>query len=187
MSAMNSTIFTASTNSKDSNAATGRKPGQDGKLESRWPLGIAVGLGAVVLSNAVMISIAISHPSAPVDVDPFAASLNWDETRAQERRSRELGWDVDVERCDGPILVRARDEKGRPLGGLQLTGRLSRFDGVDADEDLEWAELGEGRYLATVPRPTSGLVSVELRAVAGEKRWAGTRRFECRRPAEAES
>lgn len=128
-----------------------------------WPVGIAVGLGLVGVANAIMISIAISHPSAPASVDHWAESLAWDRELALRERSVALGWSIAAIGWSGESLeLRLIDGEGRSLPGLRGTVTLERSDTVDTDLRIELRERGEGRYLADKAAAQTGLVRLTL-------------------------
>lgn len=131
-----------------------------------WPVGIAVGLGCVGIANAIMISIALSHPSAPASADHWAESLAWDQELELRERSAALGWSIasiawqDEDR--DRVQLRLIDSAARPLLGLRGSVTLERSDTAAEDLRLELRELGEGRYVADGGTPTAGLVRLTL-------------------------
>lgn len=126
-------------------------PSQTPSQRPLAPFFIILGLGAVVVANAIMITIAVSNPSLPAAQDHWAESLSWDRELAQRERSAALGWslaglgwsDAGRERL-GLDLV---DGEGRALTGLRGSLALERADTLAHDRRLELRELGGGRYL----------------------------------------
>lgn len=146
-----------------------------GRKHRAWPVGIVVGLGFVVVANAIMIGIALSHPSVPAAEDHWAESLDWDRELAQRERSAALGWSV-VEigasaELPGAVELRVVDREGRALTGLSGTLALERSDSDRFDRELKLVELGEGRYRSAEGVPQSGSFELELalRSPAGER------------------
>ena len=128
-----------------------------------WPIGIVVGLGAVVLANVVMISIALSNPAVPADADHWQASLEWDRELTQRSRSAALGWRIEgLERSPEGLSLSLVDAEGRPLLGLLGALSIERGDSDRFDAQLELRELGAGRYLAPIDPELSGAVSLRL-------------------------
>lgn len=146
-----------------------------------WPIGIIVGLGAVVVANAVMITIAITHPSAPASDDHWAESLDWDRELAAREASAALGWSIVSMRvgADGALELEIVDASGQGVSGLHGTLTLARADTATQDRTLEWLEIGGGRYRSTGELPERGLfvATVDLQRASGE-RFVVQRRLE---------
>lgn len=128
-----------------------------------WPVGIATGLGLVVIANAIMISIAISHPSTPASDDHWAESLAWDQELALREHSVALGWSIAAIGWQGEgLALRVVDRDGRSLAGLRGTVTLERADTAAHDLRVELRELEDGRYLADGAADQRGLVRLTL-------------------------
>lgn len=128
-----------------------------------WPVGIAVGLGGVGIANAIMISIALTHPSAPASTDHWAESLAWDQELALRERSVALGWSIAaIGWRDESLELRLVDAQGRELAGLRGAITLERSDTTAHDLRVELRELGEGRYRADGTAAQTGLVRLTL-------------------------
>jgi nitrogen fixation protein FixH len=147
-----------------------------------WPIGIAVGLGAVVIANAIMITIALSNPSAPAAKDHWAESLRWEQELEQRQRSAALGWSIASLAWREPgherIELRLIDRDGAPLVGLRGTLTLQRSDTAAYDVELDLVELGEGRYLADGEPNTSGLVRLTLTVERDTQRYVSQQQIE---------
>ncbi|MCA9696172.1 MAG: FixH family protein [Myxococcales bacterium] len=136
--------------------------GEPASRNLAWPVGIVVGLGFVVVANAIMIGVAVSHPSAPAAGDHWAESLAWDQELELRERSAALGWSIAELGGDARgLTLRLLDDRGRPLTGLRGELRLERADSTSHDARLSLIDLGEGRYRSE-PAPISGLVHVAL-------------------------
>ncbi len=93
----------------------------------------------------------------------YERGLHWEEHQEQERRNRELGWELELEpvraRIDGPsgVLVQLRDSAGGPLAGARI--HLSVLPIAHAAEHLEadCEELAPGRYRARLRLRHRGL------------------------------
>lgn len=107
--------------------------------------------GVVIGVNVVMMKLATATlPGTEVD-SAYAASLAYGReiTAAHEQDAR--NWNVAAhlarDAAGGTTLeVEARDGNGRPLTGLQFTGRLERPADQRADQAIELSEAGGGRY-----------------------------------------
>ena len=133
-------------------------------MSKAWPIGIAVGLGSVGVANAIMISIALSHPSTPAAKDHWAESLDWDRELAVREASAALGWSIDAltQRDDGTLELSLHDADARALLGAHGTVALARADRADLDCTLALQELGGGRYVVVGELPPHGLYRVTL-------------------------
>ncbi|GEM_PF-2232107 len=129
-----------------------------------WPVGIVVGLGFVVVVNGVMISVALSNPSAPASLDHWAESLVWEDELEQRERSAALGWSLrEVSRDDqGGLELYIVDREGGALQGAQGSLRIERADDSSRDQAYELSELGGGRYRSVRAVPETGFFQVEL-------------------------
>ncbi|MFO7562299.1 MAG: FixH family protein [Enhygromyxa sp.] len=140
-----------------------------------WPVGIAVGLGAVGVANAIMVTIALTNPSTPASTDHWAESLTWDRELEQRERSAALGWSIASIAWHDPardrMELRLVDAEGRPVPGLRGTVTLERSDTAAHDARVELRELGSGRYLADGVASKTGLVrlTLEVERSTGER------------------
>lgn len=155
-----------------------------GPRQSPWPWGIATGLGVVVAANALMIHIALSHPSAPASPDHYGEGLRWNEIQAERSRAQALGWRVELEPCAGlgqagcPLVLRVRDAAGAPVVGLRGGVTAERADDPALDRQASIAP-GErpGEYLALLPLARPGLYALALRLEGGAAPWVDQRRI----------
>jgi nitrogen fixation protein FixH len=155
-----------------------------GPRRNPWPWGIGIGLGVVVAVNALMIHIAISHPSAPASRDHYGESQRWDEVQAARGRSRALGWRVELEPCaslgaDGcPLVLRVRDAAGLPVAGLHGTIVAQRADDPALDREAEVVARAElGGYEARLALARPGLYALSIRLEGGAAAWVDERRI----------
>lgn len=153
-----------------------------GPLQNPWPWGIATGLGVVVAVNALMIHIALSHPSAPASRDHYGESLHWDAVQAERGRSQALGWRVEVEPCAGlstegcPLVLRVRDGVGAAVTGLHGTITAQRADDPGLDRAAEVIASDEaGGYRARLPLAQPGLYALSIRLEGGPAPWVDAR------------
>ena len=145
-----------------------------------YPWLIVVGLGIVVIVNAVMYALAVSTFSGVLmDSDDGAERLSI-ASFAAARESRELGWRVDLDYArleSGRLRLTAdlSDADGAALSGLHVTAVIWRptHEGVDRAATL--TETGPGRYGADVDIPLAGQWDVRLSANRGadifERSW----------------
>lgn len=153
--------------------------------DRRGPIAIVFGLGCVIVANAIMIGIALTHPSIPATRDHWAESLAWDQELERRAHSRALGWTIaTLERERDALALEVHDAQGRPLAGLQGSVTLRRADTGADDRTLALVEIGSGRYRSAESIPAAGLVElhVELHDAGGdafgEQRWLELSSFE---------
>jgi nitrogen fixation protein FixH len=139
---------------------------------------VIIGLGVVVIANAIMISLALLHPSVPATNDHWAESLDWDRELERRAHSRELGWSIaTIAREQQALELQVVDAEQRPLAGLRGQVTLRRADSNADDRTLTLIELDEGRYRSEPSLPDAGLyeLSVTLHDAEGdefvERRW----------------
>jgi nitrogen fixation protein FixH len=147
----------------------------------RWPAFIAGALALQVLGSIVTIYLATSNPSYAVEDDYYQKALAWDDRRAQDRRSLELGWTLQFEvtpatvAADRAVLsVDLGDAGGAPVDGALLT--VEAFHNARAD-DVFRAPLdghGDGRYSASLPIARQGVWELRFVAERGEDRFTHT-------------
>lgn len=142
-------------------------------MSRAWPIGVVAGLSAVVIMNAIMIGIAISHPPTPASADHWSESLDWDRELALREHSAALAWSVAWlgRSSDRTLALDLIDAQGQALRGLRGAVRLERSDSAAHDLELPLREAGEGRYLALGELPARGLyrVTIDVRSAAGER------------------
>ncbi|NVB40598.1 FixH family protein [Pseudenhygromyxa sp. WMMC2535] len=163
-------------------AAPTPAPGTAGSRSNlAWPIGIVVGLGIVLVANAIMITVAVSHPSVPAAEDHWRESMDWDRELEAREASAALGWTMgEFTRSDeGALEMRILDAAGEPLPGLAGELRLERADDASRDASLTLVDLGEGRYRSQTSAPERGLVRLELDVHdAGGRRFVASRNVE---------
>jgi nitrogen fixation protein FixH len=147
----------------------------------RWPAFIAGALALQVLASLVTIYLATSNPSYAVEDDYYQKALDWDATRAQDRRNLELGWTLTYEvepataAGDQAVLsVSLTDTDGSPVDGALIA--VEAFHNARADDVLA-AQLdghGDGRYSTSLPMTRRGVWELRFLAERGEDRFTHT-------------
>ncbi len=129
-----------------------------------WPGIVLALLGAQMLLMLVMVYMATSDRSFAVEPDYYKKALHWDESAAEGRSSRQLGWSVRIEVGDAADVLKRRDvtctlldAAGEPLSGA--TVEVIAFPHARGQERtlVKFAEIGGGLYAASMPIPRSGL------------------------------
>lgn len=151
----------------------------------RWPTLITAALLANLGLGVVLIRVANADRHFAVEPDYYRKAVEWDSTRAQERRNIALGWHLAPALgavdgiADPELAVVLRDPSGAPIAGATVT--VEAFQVAHAAEVLT-ARLAEsdasGRYLARVPVRRTGLWELRLVASRGETRFTATIRLD---------
>lgn len=139
-----------------------------------WP---AIVIGFLALHASLWIgfaTIAVTDPHFSVEPDHYRKSLAWDRTAAELRRSRELGWTVQLE-TDGQALppgrrrvaCRVLDRDGHPVENARV--QIEAFPHAQGNQRLhaELRDEGNGNYTATLPMRRDGLWECRLRVSRG--------------------
>jgi hypothetical protein len=146
----------------------------------RWPALIVGALVLHVVASLVTVFIATSNPSYAVEEDYYQKALAWDERRAQERYSRELGWQLIVEVApaaagsDPTLVARLADGNGQPLTGARVS--VAAFHNARADQILraELAATGGGAYACPLAMRRSGVWELRFVVDRGGERFTHT-------------
>lgn len=141
-------------------------------------------LGAVIAFFAVVIAVDVaflmaayrSHPGQ-VSVTPYEDGLAYNKHMAQQRAQAALGWRATVAIAPDAIVVAVSDARGAPVGGLKVSGLLSRPATEASRLPLAFTETAPGRYLAHAA-PQAGAWDLTLSAQGqGEARLEAERRL----------
>jgi hypothetical protein len=153
-------------------------------LRFRWPL-IIVGL--LVLHVVGMMSavfIATHDRSFVVLPDYYKRALQWDERKAQQLASDQLGWKrtltlgtlgtLDTASKSQPVSIRLSDKEGVDLEDLAVS--------ISAAPELEPAHAqtftlrheGRGVYVGTLSVPVFGSWLFDIKASRGEQQFIST-------------
>lgn len=150
---------------------------------SYWPLGIAASLGVVFVANAIMISQAIDHPSAPAAEDHYLESEHYEEVLAEREAAAAMGWSVDVKACpDGfvdtcHVTVAVTDASAKRVSGLSGSVAASRADTTDLDRTATLEAAAPGVYRAVLELGEGGQYHLDLRLNGAETPWVGQRQI----------
>lgn len=148
---------------------------------AHWPF-ILVGIIAVAaLANGVLVYKAHSDPSFAVEPDYYQKALAWDQTMAQQRQNRRLGWELgcDLQSGDGAeagVTLRAtlRDRAGAPLSGA--TVRLTALHLARASRRLQTtlSPGAAGEYRGVLPLGRDGRWELRFEVQQGRERFTRT-------------
>jgi hypothetical protein len=128
-----------------------------------------------------MVSIAVSHPSAPSTNDHWRESVEFDQELAKRRESTELGWVVEVLPCANTkptceVQIRVHDAHAQAIAGLQGFVQLQRGDTTHLDRAATLvASPTAGTYLAQVELGARGHYLAQVRLENETQHWQGQR------------
>ncbi len=153
------------------------------KVGALWPVAIVGVLALTVGANIWVMVVARDPHAAAIEPDYYNKAVAWDSTLAEQHRSEQLGWLVDVVLLDASpsgavVRVQLRDRTGRALSGARV--RVEAIHNLQADARIEAAlgELGEGEYSAHMPLPRPGQWELRLDVTQGKDRWVSSVRRE---------
>lgn len=129
---------------------TGRRP-----FEVRgWHVlaGVTAFFAIVAAVDASFMVMAIRTFPGQVSVTPYEDGLLYNRHIAQLEAQDRLGWSATAGAEAGQVALEFRDQQGRPLSGLAITGRLERPATEAGRIALRFAEAEPGRYVATTGR-----------------------------------
>jgi nitrogen fixation protein FixH len=145
-------------------------------ITGRFVLIVIVSFFLVVIGvNAVMMRLAIATlPGTDVD-SAYGASLAYQKEIQAAHEQNARGWKVDahVERRpngDATLALHAKDAGGMPLTGLTISGHLERPTDRRADQPLNVAEKGEGKYQGATRGLAPGQWDLVIEATGDGKR-----------------
>jgi nitrogen fixation protein FixH len=149
-----------------------------------WPIGMAVILAITVATNITVMLIAGSDPSFAIEKDYYRKAVEWDQTMAQERHNRELGWRIEpvLDRYspgDGALLrVHLADSTGAEITGA--TVQVSALYNARANEVIESTlqHESEGTYAARIPVAHAGQWELRFDITRGDDRFTAVSRLE---------
>lgn len=107
--------------------------------------------GVVMGVDGVFTYLALKTHPGEVSVTPYEDGLVYDRHIAQMRAQTALGWQAGAAAEPGRVAVVFHDAAGKPLSGLNVTGKLERPATEAGRLTPKFAEAAPGRYEAAVP------------------------------------
>jgi nitrogen fixation protein FixH len=123
----------------------------------------------VTAVNCVMIYDALSTFGGDTP-DAYRTGLLYNQRIAEERRQDELGWtqSIKFDSPTGMFSVTLKDQEGRGVEDLQMTGIIGRPATDIADRKLILTAAGGGTYSTVVPDLSEGTWDISLVASQGD-------------------
>ena len=116
-------------------------------------LAIVVAFFAVVIGvDAAFTVMAIRTNPGAVSVTPYEDGLLYNNRIARLEAQERLGWPAAAAAEPGLVIVELRARDGRPVPGLELTGKLERPATEAGRILLTFREVEPGRYAAPTGR-----------------------------------
>ena len=133
------------------------------KSGRQWP---AIIVGLLLLAgtaNGILVFLAIRNPSFAVEPDFYQKAVDWDKTREQERKNRELGWKVEL--LAPNVVPTGRSEVGillldpvdRPIENASVTLEAFHLARAAEVQNISFREEQPGRYISSMETHRSGL------------------------------
>lgn len=130
--------------------------------------GLLAFFAAIIAINVAFAVVAVrTFPGEDVRRS-YLQGLAYNDALAERRAQDALGWNAAAELRRGEagavLEVRLRTRDGGALNGLRLSGDLRRAATARFDEPLEFAAIGEGRYVARLGELRRGRWLLRARA-----------------------
>ena len=125
--------------------------------------------GVVFAVNGVFLASALRSHTGIVSNEPYVKGLKYNERIEAGERQAKLGWQeaLAVE-ASGAISLGVKDDGGRPVQGLKLTGSIGRPSTSRADRAVTLVEAQPGRYVVNVGVLDEGTWLVALEGTSGD-------------------
>lgn len=148
----------------------------------RWPVIIISVLVAQIAFGIWMARVAGNDPNFAVEPDYYAKAVNWDETMAQSRRDRALGWQAvaTMTRAEGrtaTLQVSLVDSLGAAVQADSVQVEALEVAHARFVDKLTLIPSGSG-YAAPVANAGVGLWEVRVRAMRGTDLYTAKLRTE---------
>lgn len=153
----------------------------------RWPLFLVGLLVMGVITQVVLIVVAVSDPRQHVEADYYAKALAWDAQLAEERASADLGWTVGwtlrpVATGARILELDVRDAGGGALAGADVRCRARHRAALHQVLTADCSETAPGIYAGAFSMRREGFWELALEVVRGEQRYVVTRVIDTREP-----
>ena len=127
-------------------------------------------LAANVCIVAVTTYFAVSDASFAIEPDYYKQAVNWDQTAAQRKANRDLGWIAAIAPSifSQPIVLQLRDRDDQPVSGARVD--MTAFHNAHSGNRLitTLVEIDPGMYRSNEALVRSGSWEVRLNAKRGD-------------------
>jgi nitrogen fixation protein FixH len=140
------------------------------KAKRMWVSLVVLLLGIQLLIGYVSIRLATGDPTVAIVPNYHEEALKWDQTKAALSAPARLGLEPELEvstTADGKgfraIVFALRDADGRPVTSLDVVASVYRHARASEIQNVSLSQIGEGRFMATLPMPQTGLWHINLK------------------------
>lgn len=139
----------------------------------RWiPALIVVAFLVMVVANGTMIWVALGTWTGLTTGEAYDRGISYNETLAAADARDALGWSVTVTTetaGDGyQTEIVIADAVGAPVDGAVIVGRFVRPTHEGYDFDVDFRQVGAGRYRTTFAAPLAGQWDLRFEVAKGE-------------------
>ncbi|MCW9040013.1 MAG: FixH family protein [Rhodospirillales bacterium] len=165
-------------------ATNNRKPGW------WYPWIFVGGMTIVVVVNGIMIYFALSTFTGLETKNYYEKGLAYNTNIEAARLQAAMGWQASVaylpssdatvatpEAREGLLEVTFRDRGSNPISGLKVDAKILRPTIEGFDQEVTFAERGEGRYGVVLKLPQAGQWEVRVVARGGEMPYQHSQRI----------
>jgi len=141
---------------------------QQPQLKGRHVLAMLLAFFGVVFAvNGVFLTSALRSYTGVVSVEPYVKGLKYNDRIVADERQAQLGWQETLTLdASGTVAVDFREDGGRPVRGLKISGSIGRPSTSRLDRQIVLTESDPGRYVANVGALDDGTWVVELAATS---------------------
>jgi len=120
----------------------------------------------VIAVEAIFITLALSTHTGVVSKQPYRKGLHYNERIAFARTQEKLGWreTLTVSKNKRTLTLALKDQYGKPVLGLKLSGKIGRPVTMTQDRILAFSSAGKGSYSARMPEKMAGAYIADLKA-----------------------
>lgn len=147
-----------------------------------WPGMVVAILSLSVVANIILVTAALSDGGPQVIDNYYEKSVNWDESQAELKRVKEMGWTVEI--LVGPaapnraVRFVVRDRAGAPVDGLLPHVIIHSPAKIVAAGEAELTPAGPGVYAGEFPITHPGFWDFNFTARLGDGDFVTTKRVE---------
>ena len=137
------------------------------------------GFAIVIAVNGTMMWLAIGSFSGLYSNHARDRGLHYNQVMAEQRNREALGWKVETswQAADGRLGLKIGDRSGKALADAAVVVELVRPAEKRPPIRIAMADLGGGRFAASVALPARGNWDADIVIEAGGRRFAVTRRL----------
>ncbi|MEQ8843691.1 MAG: FixH family protein [Phycisphaerales bacterium] len=131
-----------------------------------WPLAVVGALAVSLTVCAITVVAAVSDPSYAIEDDYYQKAVDWDDRRALQAASDQLGWNanVSIDLAATTLAVAINDDQGQPIEAAIVRATIFHHARRGMAQRVDLRHEGQGCYTATIAQPREGQWQVRLTA-----------------------